>query len=254
MGTRANTQEKSEYYTQRSLLIVQSDITTIWFDCAQTWCNHLTDIPYQPDAICITHAHDDHAGGLRNGSPAPVYASKVTWEHIDAYNILDEKRYTVSMEKSFTVGDITITPHTVFHSIHAPANGYKVATQACTLFYAADVAKIANPKSALYDVDIYIGDGSIVRRTMLKRIKDGKPVGHAPIKEQISWCYENHVNTAIFTHCGAEIIHQDFAQARKDIYNLGQERSVYATIAYDGWSTSCHDILRHSPHSSKNNT
>lgn len=247
MGTRANTKACSTYHAQRSLLIIEHKETTIWLDCAQMWEGKLSTIEQQPDAICISHAHDDHVRGLRSGAPAPVYASSHTWDIIDFYDIPQSQRHVIAMQESFTIGSITVTPYNIYHSLLAPANAYKITTDACTLLYAADLAGVENPQEAFDDVDIYIGDGSIVDRTMLQHEEDGQLVGHAPISQQITWCADHGVHHAIFTHCGAEIINQDFHTVEKQIRDMGQEHDIYATIAYDGLQTTCQELLAHKP-------
>ena len=48
--------------------------------------------------LCVTHAHTDHAGGLANGSPRPVYATRRPGR-IGRYPI--EQRRTIQAKQPF---------------------------------------------------------------------------------------------------------------------------------------------------------
>ena len=234
-GARAKTQSYSDRYQHRSLTVIATKITTIWIDCGESWNGKLDTIQQQPDAIFITHAHDDHVGGLENGAPAHVYATQETWDRIDSFPIDTKERHTLSLQEPVTIGDITITPYNVFHSTRAPAVGFRIETDECTLFYSGDLAAIEDD-SALDGVDLYIGDGSIITRNMLVTESNGQPVGHAPISQQLQWCANHDIRYAIFTHCGAAIVKQDFDEAQHHVSKLAAEHNITAYLAYDGFT------------------
>ena len=52
-------------------------------DCGEDWLGNLDGLHLH--AIVITHAHPDHAFGLKEGAPCPVYATQITWEETDHY-------------------------------------------------------------------------------------------------------------------------------------------------------------------------
>ena len=52
------------------------------------------------------------------------------------------------------------------------------------------------------ELTVYIGDGALTSRRMLVGEKEGIPVGHSPIKDQLVRCKAQGVPKAIFTHCG----------------------------------------------------
>jgi phosphoribosyl 1,2-cyclic phosphodiesterase len=46
-------------------------------DCGLDWLGKFARL--RSNAILLTHAHPDHAWGLRNGAPCLVYATQKTW-------------------------------------------------------------------------------------------------------------------------------------------------------------------------------
>ena len=45
----------------------------VMVDCGADWLHRVQGLA--PDAIVITHAHPDHAWGLAQGAPCPVFAT-----------------------------------------------------------------------------------------------------------------------------------------------------------------------------------
>ena len=54
----------------------------VMVDCGDDWLGKAARL--RPDAIAITHAHPDHAGGLKYGAPCPVFATRESWSGIGA--------------------------------------------------------------------------------------------------------------------------------------------------------------------------
>ena len=101
------------------------------------------------------------------------------------------------------------------------------------LFYVPDLAAQRDPASALHGVDLYIGDGATVTRSMVRR-HDRDLIGHATVGAQLAWCREQGVGRAIFTHCGSEVVRSDARAIGAAIATLGQEQGIEASVAYDG--------------------
>ena len=152
-------------------------------DCGADWLGRLHAI--SPTAIVLTHAHLDHAGGLAQGAPCPVYATKETLRLLRRFPIRDRRH--IQLERSIVIGGLRFKAHPVQHSIRAPAVGYRVSTKGRSFFYLPDVAKLQNVRRVLRGIDLYIGDGATMRRSMV-RMKQGTLVGHAPIAAQLGWC------------------------------------------------------------------
>ena len=120
----------------------------------------------------------------------------------------------------------------VEHSTRAPAGGYRIVAGEATVFYVPDVVSIHGPKRALRGANLYVGDGSTIEHSLVRRV-GGHLVGHTPIRTQLGWCAEHGVPRALFTHCGSEIVSGDERTLGPRIRRLGKERGVDAGIARD---------------------
>ena len=229
LGTRGDIKIRSRLHQRHSALLIEHEDARILLDCGADWLGRLRAI--SPTAIVLTHAHPDHAGGLAQGAPCPVYATKETLRLLRRFPIRD--RRNMPLKKSMVIGGLRFNAYPVQHSIRAPAVGYRVSANAEAFFYLPDVAKLPNPAEALYGVGIYIGDGATVRRSMV-RVKEGTLIGHAPIEAQLDWCAKAHVRRAIFTHCGSPIVRGDPRVLDATVRKLGRECGVDARLARDG--------------------
>jgi phosphoribosyl 1,2-cyclic phosphodiesterase len=229
LGTRGEIKIRSRRHRRHSSLLVHYSHTRVMIDCGADWLGRLRAIA--PTAIVLTHAHPDHASGLAEGAPCPVYATKQTLDSLRRYPIRDQHR--LSLRKSVTVGGVRFEAFPVRHSIRAPAVGYRVSAGRHSFFYLPDVAELKNVSAALGGIDIYIGDGATMRRSMVRK-KNGTLIGHAPITRQLEWCEKARVGCAIFTHCGSPIVRADSRQVERIVRRLGLERGLDARIAYDG--------------------
>lgn len=206
------------YYSQR-----------IMIDCGLDWLRKVEKI--DPDCIFITHAHPDHAFGLQEGSSYPVYATEKSWEKLKEYEI--ERRHDVHTREEVQVGEVSFEAFPVDHSTIAPAVGYRVGAGRRKIFYVPDVVWIHDRENALSGVDLYIGDGATIERSMVRKMEEAL-VGHTPIRTQLTWCQKEEVPKAIFTHCGTEIVESDLRKINPKLEKMAQERNVEGEIAYDG--------------------
>jgi hypothetical protein len=101
------------------------------------------------------------------------------------------------------------------------------------LFYVPDVVEIPDEREALTGVDLYIGDGATLTRP-IQRVRQGTRVGHTTIREQLVWCGRNDVPSAIFTHCGSEIVRGDERRLGGELRRVARAHGVEARFAYDG--------------------
>jgi phosphoribosyl 1,2-cyclic phosphodiesterase len=198
-------------------------------DCGLDWLGKLARV--RPDAIVLTHAHPDHAWGLRNGAPCSVYATQNTWRTLRRCKIAN--RQLIRERVPTEICGTTFEAFAVEHSIVAPAVGYRVSAGHACIFYAPDLIFIYDRAAALKGVHIYIGDGATLTRSFIRK-RGKRLIGHAPVHTQLAWCEKEGVPRAIITHCGSEIVTGNEARISDKLRTMGRERRIEALIAYDG--------------------
>jgi phosphoribosyl 1,2-cyclic phosphodiesterase len=198
-------------------------------DCGGDWLGRLHRMA--PTSIVLTHAHPDHAAGLAEGAPCPVYATKETWNLIQRFPI--EDRRNMPSNKSLLIDGVRFKAIAVEHSLRAPAVGYRVSAPGGSFFYVPDVALLHGASDALRGIEIYIGDGATISRPMVR--KSGRArIGHASVVAQLAWCKKATVRRAIFTHCGSPVVRADARRLNAALRQLGREHGVEASFACDG--------------------
>src|SRR5215831_14960269 len=159
LGTRGEIDARTWRHRMHTSLLVSYRGAKVMIDCGEDWLGKFERL--HPDAIVLTHAHPDHALGLKNGSPCPVHAPQKTWRTLKHCHIRGLPNRHLIKEHTLTkICGITFEAFPVAHSILAPAVGYRVNAGAGIIFYAPDMVFIHDRAAALKAVQIYIGDGA----------------------------------------------------------------------------------------------
>jgi phosphoribosyl 1,2-cyclic phosphodiesterase len=198
-------------------------------DCGEDWIAELVSL--SPDAVVITHSHPDHAWGLREGAPCPVFATDQSWEQMNDFPIRDRK--TLPQRTCVDIAGIGFEAFPVEHSTRSPAVGYRIRTKGVVIFYVPDVVYIPKRAEALKEVQLYIGDGASPTRALVRKPKESL-IGHTAIRTQLTWCAKEGVPKAVFTHCGVQIVEGDERRLGAQVRAMARERNVSAVIAHDG--------------------
>jgi phosphoribosyl 1,2-cyclic phosphodiesterase len=229
LGTRGEIEKRTRRHYMHTSLMVSYRSADVMIDCGLDWLGKFELL--RPSAIVLTHAHPDHAWGLKDGAPCPVHAPRKTWETLTRCRI--EDRQLIKERTPTKICGITFEAFPVEHSVLAPAVGYRVTVGRVCIFYVPDLVFIPDRAAALKNVEIYIGDGATVTRAFIRR--RGKTlIGHAQVRTQLAWCEKEGVPQAIITHCGSEIVTGDERKLSAMLCALAADRGIEVRIAYDG--------------------
>jgi hypothetical protein len=144
---------------------------------------------------------------------------------IDGYPLAE--RIVVKPRRPLAVSGIEFEAFPVEHSLRAPAVGYRITAGRAAIFYAPDLVSIGEEREALAGLDLYVGDGAAVTRSIVRR-RDGRAIGHASIRAQLRWCATAGLRRAVFTHCGSEIVKGDARAVAAAVRALGFEQGIEA--------------------------
>jgi phosphoribosyl 1,2-cyclic phosphodiesterase len=228
-GTRAYVDAASDQHRRHSALAIDGPAGRLLIDCGQDWLGRLAEL--RPDAILLTHAHPDHAFGLQNGAPCPVWATADTWADLKRYPVAAGG--TIQARTPVTLMGVRVEAFPVAHSTRCPTVAYRIqAPGGGAVLYASDVVHIPDRQEAFSACALYIGDGTSLTRSLVRKA-GGSLVGHAPVRQQLTWCRKAGVPDALFTHNGRPTI-QDPDTARATLQELAEARGLRARLSCDG--------------------
>jgi len=183
LGTRGEVEEASKFHKNHSALFLRTHGKIILLDFGASWQGKLK--LFNPDFIWLSHAHPDHALGLKGEKVGvPVFMTEETSKKLpkDKFPLLDRR----IVKGSFEFSSIQAQEIPVRHSTTAPTSGLIIHTDEGKVGYFPDVLDIPD-KSCLEGLSVYIGDGSSLTRNIV-RMADGKKAGHLSIIAQMKWC------------------------------------------------------------------
>jgi ribonuclease BN (tRNA processing enzyme) len=197
-GTRGFVSESSRFHRGHSAILVEAGGFRLLCDFGQNRNGLLRTI--RPDAIVISHAHPDHGGGLAEGTDVPVYASSVT--HRIQQDLPYANRRVLAAGRPARIGPFRVAAYPVIHSVRCPCMAVRLTAEGRTLVYSGDLVAFPRPEKVLPGADVYIGDGSTLSGTLVRRHPSGALIGHTSIRAQLGWLAKAGVPRAIFTHFG----------------------------------------------------
>ncbi|MDX1675553.1 MAG: MBL fold metallo-hydrolase, partial [Longimicrobiales bacterium] len=190
LGTRGEIDARTRRHRMHTSLEVAYYGRRVMVDAGEDWLGELDEV--NPHAIVITHAHPDHAFGLREGAPCPVWAPDVVWEEIDDYPIPAEDRHVIEPRQPVEIEGILFEAFPVEHSIRAPAVGYRITAGEVAVWYAPDLVYIEDREEALAGCRLYIGDGATMTQSFVRK-RGETLIGHTPVRTQLTWCQKESV-------------------------------------------------------------
>jgi len=228
LGTRSSVAMSTPRHRLHSSLLVEAGGVRLMVDCGSDWSGRAADLA--PDALILTHAHEDHAGGLTMPSPFPVYAAEATWEVLKSRGVPQDR--AINRDSSLFFGELEVRSFPIDHSLRAPACGLRLSHGGSCCIYLPDVAALPRPRDIMRHADLYIGDGSSFT-SRLERMEAGVRCGHAAIPRQLIWAVQNRVGRILFTHCGEDIL-VDELRAGRMLRGLAGKYGIKAGFARDG--------------------
>ncbi|WP_404366101.1 MBL fold metallo-hydrolase [Marinobacter sp.] len=232
LGTRGYIDPTTSRHRRHTSTLVSYRRRRLMIDCGEDWRQKVHDI--RPHAILITHAHPDHAFGLQEGSPCPVWATAESWQAMDDWPIEKEQRHVLDKRQKTDIEGMQVEAFPVIHSTRAPAVGYRITAGRVKIFYVPDVVWIEDRNEAFADISCYVGDGASIDENLVRRDKHGNLVGHTPVRTQLTWCQKEGVPRMIVTHCGSQIVAGDERKVGAKLRAYAEERGVDAEVATDG--------------------
>ena len=226
-GTRGYVEEKSRAHSGHSAFTVEAEGFRLLCDFGQNRKGLLEKI--RPDAIFVSHAHPDHAWGLEEGTDIPVHASAIT--HEITRDLPVRERVTLEPERSVRVGPFRLTAFPVVHSVRCPCVAARIESGDFAMVYSGDIVAFERPEAALAGAALYIGDGSTLKGSLVRRHPTGPLMGHTTVRAQLGWLGKYGVARAVFSHFGKGPIEMGEAALKEALEELAAEKAPGCRVA-----------------------
>ncbi|HTD52493.1 MAG TPA: MBL fold metallo-hydrolase [Thermoanaerobaculia bacterium] len=231
-GTKGYVEEESPAHKGHSAFVLESGGFRLLCDFGQNRKGLLEEIA--PDAIFVSHAHPDHAWGLQEGTGLPVYASAITHELTKDFPIA--RRVVLEPGKGKKVGPWRLTAFPVVHSVRCPCVAARIETPEGVVVYSGDIVSFDQPAEALIGTRLYIGDGSTLTGSLVRRHPSGVLMGHTTVRAQLGWLDKHDVPRAVFSHFGKGPIEMGEEALRLELADLVAAKAPRCEVsaAHDG--------------------
>lgn len=236
LGTKGYVEATSDSHRGHSAFTLEVGGFRLLCDFGENQKGRLGQI--RPDAILVSHAHPDHAWGLVEGTDIPVHASEETHELLAAFAL--SRRIVLPREEEVSaVGPFRVTAFPVIHSLRCPGLAARIETPEGTLVYSGDIVGFATPSAAgraLEGADVYVGDGSTLTGSLVRRHPTGVLLGHTTMRAQLGWLAKAGVSRAIFSHFGEAAVAMGDERLSVDLEDLARAKApgCEVSVATDG--------------------
>jgi ribonuclease BN (tRNA processing enzyme) len=236
LGTKGYVEATSDSHRGHSAFTLEAGGFRLLCDFGENQKGRLGQI--RPDAILVSHAHPDHAWGLAEGTDVPVHASEVTHELLAGFAL--SRRVVLPREEEISaVGPFRVTAFPVIHSLRCPGLAARIETPEGTLVYSGDIVSFATSSAAgraLEAADVYVGDGSTLTGSLVRRHASGVLMGHTTMRAQLGWLAKAGITRAIFSHFGDEAIAMGDAKLSACLEDLTRAKApgCEVRVATDG--------------------
>jgi ribonuclease BN (tRNA processing enzyme) len=226
-GTKGFVEEKSRAHSGHSAFTIEAEGFRLLCDFGQNRKGLLKRI--RPDAIFVSHAHPDHAWGLEEETSVAVHASAITHEITRELPV--RNRVTLEPEKTLSLGPFRLTVFPVVHSVRCPCVAARIESGDFTLVYSGDVIAFERPEAALPGADLYIGDGSTLKGSLVRRHTSGALMGHTTVRAQLGWLAKYGIARAVFSHFGKGPIEMGEPALKEALEELAAEKAPSCRVA-----------------------
>jgi len=197
-GTKGYVEESSPEHSGHSAFTIEAEGFRLLCDFGENRKGLLEKI--RPDAIFVSHAHPDHSWGLEEGTSATVHASEITHSLTEKFAI--QKRVVLEQGKRVGVGPFHLTAFPVVHSVRCPCIAARLEISGRVVVYSGDIVSFESPEEALSGADVYVGDGSTLKGSLVRRHPSGTLLGHTTVRAQLGWLAKYGIRRAVFSHFG----------------------------------------------------
>ncbi len=133
-------------------------------------------------------------------------------------------------------GPFRLTAFPVAHSVRCPCAAVRIEAGKKVFVYSGDIVSFEEPERVLGDAALYVGDGSTLRESLVRRHKSGALIGHTTVRAQLGWLAKAGVKRAIFSHFGKGPIELGDERLDKELAALAAEKAPACRVeaATDG--------------------